>query len=285
MEPRELVEDLVGIMLDEGKKAYPPGTQRTWGDSTYEKQKNGKWKRVGAGGKASSKPKAPKKADTEKTSKTVKLALEKDPKLSLPEPPSLDEHVAIALDMVAKHQKTRDEKLAALKSMAPPNASVKGRVKDPESAVLKVARKPKYGTAKKLQDFTGTRVIVNTVDEVKDTVKKIKEKYEIVEEDDYVDTPRDGYRSHHLIAKDDQGLEFEIQIRTKNQNTWADWAHDVYKPVDAAQEDALEQYSDDINDYRLKMSAFYYNLDNPKVKGVPRPKCPPVVANTFGCMA
>jgi ppGpp synthetase/RelA/SpoT-type nucleotidyltranferase len=174
-------------------------------------------------------------------------------------------------------------KLSALQELAPPGASVKGRVKDLESAVGKIARKPKYGTATKLQDVTGTRVIMDTIDEVKATVNKIKAKYDIVEEDDYISEALNGYRSHHLIAKDENGLEFEIQVRTKNQNTWADWAHDMYKPVNPAQEKAMAESSEEINDFKMRMSAFFYAKDDPKAPSVAKPKCPESVKVSFGC--
>jgi ppGpp synthetase/RelA/SpoT-type nucleotidyltranferase len=201
----------------------------------------------------------------------------------MPSPPDFKGQVEIARDVINQHKDSLEAKLNALKEMAPQGADVKGRVKELESAVGKIARKPKYGTAANLQDVTGTRVVMDTIDEVIATVNKIRAKYTIVEEDNYISEALDGYRSHHLIAKDENGLDFEIQVRTKNQNTWADWAHDMYKPVNPAQEEAMADSSEIINDFKMRMSAYYFAKDNPTMADVVKPECPAAVMQSFGC--
>jgi len=213
----------------------------------------------------------------------------------LPNPPDFEAQVEIARELRGRHQGSLPTKLSELKSMAPEGASVKGRVKELESAVEKVARKPKYGTAKGLQDMTGARLIMDTIDQVKRTVNNIKAKYTIVEEDDYIESAKDGYRSHHLIARDAEGLEFEIQVRTQNQNTWAEWAHPMYKLMESVrvgtlsgkespeQIKAIEQHEQEINDYKLKMSAYFYSLDDESIEPIAKPECPPYIDLPFGC--
>lgn len=293
MSSKALVEDLESLIQE--RAGYKPGTRRVWGKYEFEKQRDGKWKKVGkarAGG-AGAAPSAPaQKAaapaegggkDAKKTMPEV-LAKLRPVAEKLPQPPPLEKHVEIAQDIIDKHKGSLKAKLDALKELSPPGADIKGRVKELESAVGKVARKPKYGTAKGLQDVTGTRVITDSIDKVIDTVNKIKKKYEIVDEDDYISEAKDGYRSHHLIARDENGLEFEIQVRTENQNKWADWAHDIYKPVNEAQEQVIKDHAEEIDKYRLLSSAYFYSQDNPKVEKVDKPKCPEVVKNSFGCL-
>lgn len=280
----KLVEDLNSLLseleLKEGK-SFDPGTKRVWGGNEYVKQRSGKWKKTGKGGKKNKEATgaAPERVKVKPTIKDLESKIG----AKLPDPPDFDHQVKIAQEIIDKHAGSLDAKLSALKELAPPGASVKGRVKDLESTVGKIARKPKYGTASKLQDVTGTRLIMDTIDEVKDTVDRIKAKYDIVEEDDYISKALDGYRSHHLIAKDENGLEFEIQVRTKNQNTWADWAHPIYKPENPAQEQAMADSAAEISDFKLRMSAFYYAQDDPKVPRVSKPKCPKFIETSFGC--
>lgn len=238
----------------------------------------------------------------------------------LPEPPPPRQHIEIALKALSKHRETLPDKLNTLKKIAPPGSKVIGRVKEWDSAVGKVQRKPKYGTADKLQDLTGTRVVMNTSQEVVDTVKELANRYEIVEQDDYI-TELDpikveearalkekvgvkefyskhpeasyllkkqavmagGYRSFHVIAKDEKGQSFEIQVRTKGQNTHAKWAHDVYKPQKPEEKAYARDHSAALAKYGRDMSAFFTRREkDPKIAP---PPCPTLVAaSPFGCM-
>jgi ppGpp synthetase/RelA/SpoT-type nucleotidyltranferase len=293
MNADELIEDLGPILQERG---YPPGTVRTWGGHDYKKQKSGKWKKLSKSkGKPAKKNLSKKQREREAQDQFTKAALKAIQgagldklkgriDLKLPHPPPFSQHIEIAKGAIGAHKRTLGDKLKALAEAAPEGAIIMGRTKKLESAVGKVARKPRYGTADNLQDLTGTRVIMDSVDQVEETVKNLKAKYEIVEEDNYIAKAKDGYRSHHLIAKDENGLEFEIQIRTKNQHTWASWAHDIYKPVNAAQEKAVARHAQEIDDYRLKMSAYFYAKDNPKITDIDNPPCPTVVKSTFGCL-
>jgi ppGpp synthetase/RelA/SpoT-type nucleotidyltranferase len=138
-------------------------------------------------------PKLAKKAEkifTEERTKELfnrwRTPLGGDPEKVLPEPPPPEQHIRIAMEAIQLHKRALPEKISSLKAVAPQGAIVKGRPKEVESAVGKVQRKPKYGTADKLQDLSGTRIVTNNSREVLDTVAKIKERYEILEEDDYI---------------------------------------------------------------------------------------------------
>jgi len=263
-----------------------------------------------------SKPKSPSKGVTKLAKKAEKIfagqkrqslynkwrtPLDKEGKQVLPEPPDPDAHVAIAEKALKQHRETLKEKIDTLKQVAPPGSSVKGRVKEMESAVGKVQRKPKYGTADKLQDLTGTRVIMSSSQEVLDTVKRLKERYEVVEEDDYI-TPIEqrtfsdeglraktaavmegGYRSYHMIARDKRGNTFEIQLRTKDQNTHAEWAHPVYKPESRPQFEYARAHMKELNEYGKTVSRYFSEREkNPRVQP---PPCPTVIARSpFGCI-
>lgn len=174
-------------------------------------------------------------------------------------------HLRVAKQVIAKHAKTFDKSLAAIKALAPKDADVSGRVKMVNSALNKLALKPKYGTVGGQQDTTGMRIMCNTIDEVKNTVNAIKAKYEIVTEDDYIkEAKSDGYRSHHLIIKDTDGLQKEIQVRTLNQHKFAEFSHDIYKPQTPEQIKSLEIDKAGIEAYSLELSAYLFELDQGK---------------------
>jgi len=84
-----------------------------------------------------------------------------------------------------------------------------------------------------MQDLGGCRVIVDTVEQVYDAVKKYKSsriRHILKKEYDYIKHPKDsGYRSYHMVyqfqsdKKDtyNKNMLIEIQFRTKLQHIWA----------------------------------------------------------------
>lgn len=198
----------------------------------------------------------------------------------LPSGKSVQEHAQIARRFLRQHRQNLPKAIAAMKSLAG-DGQVKGRTKTLESALGKVIRKPKYGTVDKLQDGTGLRVVHKSVKEVKDTVQSIREKYKVIEEDDYITNPQGNYRSHHLIIEGPGGLAMEIQVRTENQNVFADWAHDVYKPV--TEEQAKLQKDPQVAQYEKSMADYFWSLDTGQ-EPPPKPPCPITIKKTFGCL-
>lgn len=201
---------------------------------------------------------------------------------------SVEQHVKIADAFLTKHAENLEQSMGRLQEIMPSGAKVKGRVKELKSALGKLVRKPKYQTADRLQDGTGMRVIAQDTATLKTAVDQIRKKYKIVSEDDYISAPLEGekglgYRSHHFIIEDKDGLQKEIQVRTPNQNTHADWCHDVYKPVSPAQEAAMKEHSDQIAQYARDMGHFFEKVDKAEKPGSP-PDCPPPVKQYFSCL-
>lgn len=194
------------------------------------------------------------------------------------------EHFTTARKLQSQHVAKLDASLKELQEIAAPGMKVKGRVKTIGSAVGKLVRKPKYGTADKLQDMTGMRLIGDTIDQVMTTVNAIKKKYEVIAEDDYISSPQGDYRSYHLIIVQD-GLAKEVQVRTKNQDVFADWAHNVYKPITPEQEKSITDAAakKTIDSYSKQASEYMFARDQGK-KVVEPPSCPDVVRQAFGCL-
>ena len=165
-------------------------------------------------------------------------------------------------------------------------AEVKGRVKEADSASFKVnVRDPHHykGDVGKLKDATGFMAIRDSVKDVEKDMKALTGKYEVVEQKDYVTKPKGDYRAVHLILKDATGKMFEVQLKTKNQATWAMWAHDIYKPMSDSQAETLTKSGGEIRDYGHAMSEYFAKVDGGEKKAV-MPPCIEVVASTFGCL-
>lgn len=194
-----------------------------------------------------------------------------------------DQHIELGKEVIAAHKASFPEFKAKLANAAPPTARVLGRVKELDSLIGKLTRKPDlYKKATDLGDTTGTRIVCDSIDEVKSTVAKLKQQFEVVEEEDFIDQPNRNYRSFHLNVRDADGQVKEIQVRTENQNTWAEWGHNIYKPMNAAQERALKTHKDEINEYAEAISSYFYQQDlgQPATK----PPCTIVVHESFGCL-
>lgn len=86
----------------------------------------------------------------------------------------------------------------------------------------------------RMQDLGGCRAILSTPTSVQKLVDKYRSgnsRHQISRETDYISSPRaSGYRSHHFVmrykAKNEaeaqfDGLQIELQVRTKNQHAWA----------------------------------------------------------------
>lgn len=112
------------------------------------------------------------------------------------------------------------------------NAIVAQRLKRMPSILHKLSRFQNM-RLDRMQDIGGLRIIVTSINDVY-KVKKILDiarwKHKKHHEKDYIASPADsGYRSVHLIYKyhniqapeEYEGLQIEIQIRTKIQHAWA----------------------------------------------------------------
>jgi putative GTP pyrophosphokinase len=112
-------------------------------------------------------------------------------------------------------------------------ATVAQRLKRFPSILLKLRRFENMQLAR-MQDIGGLRAIVDSLAKV----RKIEAKYrsenpafhhELVSSKDYIATPKpDGYRSVHLVYRykndatpDYNGLQLELQIRSRMQHAWA----------------------------------------------------------------
>lgn len=197
----------------------------------------------------------------------------------------LREQLGVARKFLSRHENCLPDVLAGIRGLSGENSRVEGRVKEVESAIGKaLIRKPeKYGLeVSNIQDGAGFRVVHTTVDQVMTTVAKLRAQYAVTREEDYITVPLNHYRSYHLILKDEAtGLEYEVQVRTRNQSDFADWSHRIYKPENPEQE--AHKIDPEVLDYQARISSYFWQVDTGAIPPS-KPDCPPMVAKVYGCL-
>lgn len=91
-----------------------------------------------------------------------------------------------------------------------------------------------------LQDLIGVRIVTQYINDIYDIVDIIKANYKVIEEIDYITTPKSsGYRSYHIVIdfpipehdhnafKYCKSIPIELQIRTMGMDFWASLEHSV----------------------------------------------------------
>lgn len=113
-----------------------------------------------------------------------------------------------------------------------PNAIVVQRLKRLDSIIGKLERFPDMDLYR-MQDLGGCRVIVDTIDQVYDSIKKYnlsRIRHILKREYDYIQNPKpSGYRSYHMVYQFqsdkketyNKNMLIEIQFRTRLQHVWA----------------------------------------------------------------
>jgi len=208
-------------------------------------------------------------------------------------PGDINEHISGTKAALKLHNQSLAKLLSTLRDTVGDKAKIKARVKKLDSALGKVVRKaeettgaPKYKYATDLQDLTGTRIVLGTVAEVYDAVAKLKTKYEVVVEDDYVTTPRPpmNYRSVHLIIRDEDGLEKEVQVRTHGMDVVADFTHDLFKPVNETQRKMVKEKNSELNEWAAQLNDHVFSKERGEKPARPSdPGCPAYLKRVFGC--
>lgn len=302
---------------------YPVGTVRTRSDGDYKKVRRGLWMRVKQGAErrlhgtvmaakgpdevrvVGVDPESSAKRTAEESAKlpgTIS-AVDKLVKAGhLAAGMTTKDHVDLAKKEILGQHAAMVPLLKTLKRLAP-NGKVGGRTKALESVLGKLVRKhhkekadgsydmskPSLQKASDLGDITGTRIVHDSVADVYATAKRIAEHYgdRVKQFEDKIKEPMSsGYRSIHFDIEDEDGKRKEVQVRTQNQQRWADWNHDFYKPVKPSQANWKASAGDvtkAFDDYAQQMSKHFMALDSGKKSE--SPDCPPVVKSSpFGCL-
>jgi ppGpp synthetase/RelA/SpoT-type nucleotidyltranferase len=146
------------------------------------------------------------------------------------------------------------------------------RIKSRESIIEKLGRKGKR--IEELTDIAGIRVTFLTLDLLYKGLEKIRNKFNVVEEEDYINQPQGGYRSYHLIIMV-QGKPIEVQLKTYRMFEWSESGHDVfYKGKSDLEKKYGPEEVSEAEKYRSTASEYYQAKDEGKI--VPKPKTPSI---------
>lgn len=156
------------------------------------------------------------------------------------------------------------------------SALVAQRLKRAPSIIGKLKRFDSMQLAR-MQDIGGLRAVVETIDKVRDletSYASSRFNHELVGQKDYIESPKaTGYRGIHLVYKykndrvpEYDGLQLELQIRTKLQHTWATAVETMGTFLNHALKSS-EGPEEWLNFFSLTSSAFSYIETCPLVPG------------------
>jgi ppGpp synthetase/RelA/SpoT-type nucleotidyltranferase len=216
-------------------------------------------------------------------------SLSREGKLPLISP---DQQREIAEGFLNKHRASLEATERKLKSLV--LGRVKGRVKEVSSALGKLVRRPSpieialkdrgtYSKVDEIMDGTGLRV-VSSLEDIPKNAQAVRENFTVIYEDDWIQRPKQGYRSLHMVFQDHDGLLKEVQLRTEAMDTWAEWSHAVYKAPEEVEKMLSDEDREQIQDYALRMSQYYAEKEKNGARAPTPAPCPPVVLKVFGCL-
>lgn len=208
--------------------------------------------------------------------------------------PDMDENFLIkqswkADKIRAKHLKGFDENLSKLQNtlITMPDVTVHGRIKGRFKMLDKLGRKSaKYPDVDKMRDVSGFRVIIPNFESAEEVMKLMKaSNLNIKETMDFRNAPLDGYRAIHFDILNSDGTMSEFQVKTPNEEKWANHFHDTLYKYDknTQQGKQIEENLPDLMDYSLLMSDYFYSLDT-GITNIEKPQCPEPAMRIIGCL-
>ena len=144
-------------------------------------------------------------------------------------------------------------------TMRNPIASIKTRIKSPDSIYEKLDRKNLDKTLESVQnnldDVAGIRIICSFLDDIYSVADMLTSQDDVKEltRKDYIKNPKkNGYRSLHLVieipiflSNEKKGVKVEVQIRTIAMDFWASLEHKIhYKKFENSNVESIKQLTD-----------------------------------------
>lgn len=109
---------------------------------------------------------------------------------------------------------------------------IQNRVKTDDSIQKKINRKDEFGQDKKITDYSGVRIILIRLFEMRKCIEIISKNFEVdylnsnFNPHSFIEESQFGYRSSHIVVVEND-IETEIQIRTLSQHLWATISHSL----------------------------------------------------------
>jgi hypothetical protein len=162
-----------------------------------------------------------------------------------------------------------------------PNVIVAQRIKRAVTIVHKLERLPRLSLSK-LQDVGGCRAIVGSsshVHKIRKAYLDSQLRHELKHEKDYIAEPKEsGYRGIHLVyryisdrSEDYNGLQIELQLRSRYQHAWATAVETAGTFLERSLKSS-QGPADWLEFFRYVSSAFALAEGQPTVPGTPKGK-------------
>lgn len=109
---------------------------------------------------------------------------------------------------------------------------IQNRVKSLKSIEKKSKKKDSFGNQKEITDYSGVRIIVNRLSQIRKCIEIMTEKFQIdysnsnFNPHSFIEDKEFGYRSSHIVLINNN-IKSEIQIRTFAQHIWANTSHSL----------------------------------------------------------
>lgn len=109
---------------------------------------------------------------------------------------------------------------------------IQSRVKSSESIKKKQSKKYGFGQQKEITDYSGVRIIVNRLQDIRRCIEFIVNRFQIdyrnsnFNPNSFIEDKEFGYQSSHIVIIT-HDLKTEIQIRTLAQHIWASTSHNL----------------------------------------------------------
>lgn len=109
---------------------------------------------------------------------------------------------------------------------------IQNRVKSLKSIDKKSRKKDSLGYQKEITDYSGVRIIVNRLSEIRKCIEIICKRFQIdysnsnFNPHSFIEDKEFGYRSTHIVIINND-IKSEIQIRTFAQHIWANTSHSL----------------------------------------------------------
>lgn len=133
-----------------------------------------------------------------------------------------------------------------------PGRGVSSRIKTEDSIIEKLQRRKI--SLDEMTDIGGVRVIFPDLQSLTSGIDKIRNNFQVIQEENYIDKPKQGYRSYHFLIEVN-GLPIELQFKTIRMLEWSEFGH-THFPVYKSESELKQLYG---KNYK-KLTKYYYKM-------------------------
>jgi hypothetical protein len=123
-----------------------------------------------------------------------------------------------------------DERLTHIAADVPGARYYGSRVKDLPGLIDKITA-AKGRPAATIPDYLGSRFVLDTPEALSEIAQRLHDTGAVIEDEDFLNTSKDGYRARHMQVALGDGTSIEVQLVPKPISDVQDIAHEMRQPV------------------------------------------------------